>query len=1009
MPLETRMIEIPLTGMLNDKAGEVSTEAPQFAVLSDVRVDQIGQLDQRRAMITLPTNEEDEGGGVVITEPAHALFTNRDDLCLRTHGGQVWRYSTATDGWTKTPSIGSVSQQMWRIPCDATSTAVGQASKSAKYPALATCSNDFQIQGWVDNGVIRAQVVDPSGVVLLGPQALTYSGASGWEGLRAVASGTRAAFFALSSGGRLVGWSVVTDDASPSIGAGVSIATTVGRFDVDANPADSEYIIARANSGSGAVTLERVSHSTLASASTVVPATAAASYAIGIKVDPSENRLICMYAAAGGALYAVGYDDTLATAHFGHTLVEALTSGGTQAIAPVAAWYATNGEWRIYWMEAGASPVRHASMSTSGTPSHYADWYSCNIIGRPWSYTSEDDSETILLPLQSFGGGTNPINQHQIVVCDVVSYVPHPVARLSIDRFASTDADADHPMATGYGVSADGKTFSFLLAAASSPQTTETWRSKGTVMRFALTFPGESRRFAEYDGVTYFGGGTLFAYDGQRVHESTPSWFPRSITVASTPAGGSLSAGTYGWKAVYEWEDAAGVLHRSAPSRAVSDTAAASDYANIDVPKLSACSFIAGADTPKYRIALYRTTVNGSVYYLESSTSADELSAGATDNLLRIVSTAADADLGAILYTEGGIIEPIAPPAVRDLCIGKGRMFLASGDRRNEVWYSKPLERNTVPEFNTAQIIDIPDGPVEAVEVMDEKLIIFTDRSVWAVYGDGPNAAGQGAFSEPQLLTRETGCVSRNSVLSVSQGVWFHGSRGLMLVDRGLQVQFPGAAVQETISPGSSASLRVSSATQAKDAEELRFVVGDAVAVYNTVTGQWYTWSGIPAATHAVAWVDGDGTAQWTAIDADTYPGEIYTLDVGNSVYGEASGGADATVRTGHIRLSGTGGIQRVRRVVVTVKRTGTCGLVVKGAADYGGLTTIATIASANISSSTPQAFSIAVPTQKCATYQVEVTSDGVGSNTGKLTIYGIALEVGVKSGEAKVPASRKG
>lgn len=1003
MALETRTIDIPLTGSLDEKAGDVSVEAPQFARLRDVRVDQRGQIDQRRPAVEL-TNAGDP-------DTAHALATHRDDLILRSTTENVWRYSTHKGAWYECASIASGSEPHPCTPCDVDVRTVAQAAVGAVVPQSAISSADVECQGWIDNGNVYVQIVDAEGVQILAPTELTQGGVTSFTGLRVLSVGTYFMATALADTGVVYAWAASNTSSAPTFGSATSLANTVSKYDAVSNTSRDELTIVSANSGTGAVTLATFSE-LLVAGTTATPAGAVCVDCIGLAYDEDEEILLAMYSDTGAALYCTEYNAGLTVQHFGHRIVAALV--GTTCRVPTAVVNGTS--WKIAWTELYATnyQTRTRDMTFTGTASNGATYYSVTLMGRAFVKDSQ-----VYLPCYSYGGGVLSValTQWQFMICQLYGAAASEklgcVARASVDRPAAniTTAILTAPL-PDFSADSTGAKLSMLMGQASPPRSGNISIVYPAVQRVQVTFPGESRRFVEYDGVTYFGGGQLWAFDGVRVQESTPQYFPRVPTVVSTPAGGDLGAGTYSWKAVYEWEDSAGALHRSAPSASVSAAAAANDYATINVPRLDVRT-MDGTNAPSYRVALYRTVVNGSVYFLESSTDASTLAAGATTNMLAITSTIADSLLGAQLYTTGGIVEPIAPPSVRDLCLGKGRVFLACGDRRNEVWYSKPLERSVSPEFNSALAIDIPGGNVEAVEVLDEKLVVFTDRAIYAVFGDGPNAAGQGGFSEPQLVSAETGCRSRNSVLATSQGIWFQGDRGIMLLDRGMQVQFAGAPVQDTIAPNGSSTTLVTSATLAEDAEEVRFTTGNGIAVYNTGTGQWYTWSGLNTPNHAVAWVDGDGSRRWVFVDATAYAGQVLELSTSGSVYGDthqgASGGNEMSVITGHLRLAGTGGTQRVRRILVTAKRTGTCSLVVKAGIDYATPSTIATIASASMSTTVPRTFSIVVPAQKCSTIQVQIESSGVATNAGTVTLYGLALEVGVKSGEAKVPAAQKG
>ena len=61
-------------------------------------------------------------------------------------------------------------------------------------------------------------------------------------------------------------------------------------------------------------------------------------------------------------------------------------------------------------------------------------------------------------------------------------------------------------------------------------------------------------------------GGIVSAYDGQNVVEQNFFLYPENVELSSTGIGGTLGNGSYQYCATYEWTDAQGQLHVSAPS-----------------------------------------------------------------------------------------------------------------------------------------------------------------------------------------------------------------------------------------------------------------------------------------------------------------------------------------------------------------------------------------------------------------------------------------------------------
>lgn len=71
---------------------------------------------------------------------------------------------------------------------------------------------------------------------------------------------------------------------------------------------------------------------------------------------------------------------------------------------------------------------------------------------------------------------------------------------------------------------------------------------------------------AEIGGGLHVAGGALQLYSGGAPIEHGFHLYPEAPTATLYPFGGSLSLGRYAWNCSYEWLDAGGVRHRSAPS-----------------------------------------------------------------------------------------------------------------------------------------------------------------------------------------------------------------------------------------------------------------------------------------------------------------------------------------------------------------------------------------------------------------------------------------------------------
>ncbi len=129
-------------------------------------------------------------------------------------------------------------------------------------------------------------------------------------------------------------------------------------------------------------------------------------------------------------------------------------------------------------------------------------------------------------------------------------------------------------------------------------------------------------------------------------------------------------------------------------------------------------------------------------------------------------------------------------------------------------------------------------GPITALSVLDDKLVIFKATDVFAVSGDGPNDTGGGtSFPDPQYVTADVGCSNPNSVVSTPVGLMFQSAKGIYLLDRSLSATFIGAPVDAF------RGLEITSATLNQDVNQVVFTTAGPALVYDYYFQQWSTFT----------------------------------------------------------------------------------------------------------------------------------------------------------------------
>ena len=331
-------------------------------------------------------------------------------------------------------------------------------------------------------------------------------------------------------------------------------------------------------------------------------------------------------------------------------------------------------------------------------------------------------------------------------------------------------------------------------------------------------------RSSELGDSTCITTGTPALYDGQVTCESGYCAYPE-ISTAMNGGGGNLSAGSYQWCAVFEWYDTRGQIHRSAPSPVSTNTAMANDesFVTISTPGLTMRTRLSPAaalntlplTTHVYAI-LYRTTVNGTLFYRQTADPPPAANAlvNGTQNLV-ITDALSDANLTAaataqLLYTTGGVLPNLNPPSARCIVQHTQRFVLAGCDNPRQVWASKALTDGESPGFNE-QLAFEATGAVRAVQSMDGNLILFVQRGasygIEYVSGQGPTDEGtQNDWTPPTPIPAAVGAVDQRGTCVGPFGILFrspvggpNGTGGLFVLSRDLQVTYVGAAVEDSL------------------------------------------------------------------------------------------------------------------------------------------------------------------------------------------------------------------
>jgi hypothetical protein len=283
---------------------------------------------------------------------------------------------------------------------------------------------------------------------------------------------------------------------------------------------------------------------------------------------------------------------------------------------------------------------------------------------------------------------------------------------------------------------------------------------------------------------------SMFDFDGQEAFEQGFVTYPYSVTATAQGSGGTIADGFYGYIVVYEWYDKRGQRHLSAPSPAVSEEATAGGTDSIEVVIPNCPTSMKGGSG--ISVVLYRTAVNGSVYYRIKSFRNDP-----TARTFTYTDDGSDALGDEYVYTTGAVLEHVPAHPHRISCIHQQRYFLASAEN-GKIYYSKVFVENEAVAFcgdNLSVVVPPVGGDPTALASFIDRLIIFKSNRIYAIHGSGLSRTGSGAgYSEPMLISEAVGCVNHETIVETPAGLMFEGSDNIYLLDKSLNVTAIGQA-----------------------------------------------------------------------------------------------------------------------------------------------------------------------------------------------------------------------
>jgi hypothetical protein len=519
--------------------------------------------------------------------------------------------------------------------------------------------------------------------------------------------------------------------------------------------------------------------------------------------------------------------------------------------------------------------------------------------------------------------------------------------------------------------------------------------SKQGINISSWNFGTQNLQAKELGNNLHFNGGYLWMYDGVSPLEHNFLIYPDNIKVTTSTSGGNLADGTYYYQVIWEWQDAQGNTHRSAPSLPVGITTSGGGTSTntIRIPCLRLTQRVS---TNPVVFSIYRWS-NAQQFYIKIGPSiVQDASALATD-FIPYADTTIDSLItgNEVLYTNGGEVENIGAPAFTSMSLFDSRLWGIMAEDPNVLWYSKPVVQSVPVEMSDLFTFYMdptvgPDGATGGAKClfpMDDKLIIFKRNSIYYVNGTGPDVNGANSqYSEPIFVTTAAGCSNQNSIALIPPGIMFQSEKGIWLLGRDLSTKYIGAPVEAFNSS------TVLSSTAVPETNQIRFNLDTGqTLMYDYYVDQWGTFSSNSAISGVV----------YQNLQTILTPEK----QVRQETIGSYSDGAVTTLMaftTGWVNLAGLQGYQRVYELYLLGKYQSPHAFRVDIAYDYdSSIQQTKTFATTNVtgSGSSVEQWQINFSKQQCEAFQLTFTEIGSASAGAGVTLSGMTIAYGAKKG----------
>lgn len=1040
MPLARQDLELSLAGGLAQQVDERVLAPGKWSTVDNMVPNRQGALTKRRGYGQIP---RDVYGAAFVADVVDAIDSRRDEILAygRQDGAtRVWSWSTTLDQWIDKDNVSPCSARVEPVASSYTGAAVPRVSLTAggarafQWQYFAGPAPAFGAQ------TIVSRIEETSGTVRQDETAMYVSG--GLTSSDQVAVGDSVVTMWLDASVGTVDYRV-TDTLTGSVGPQLTLIPGVNHRFASCEYDATTFLVAAVGAafpGDIVVTLYDLAGAVVSTATHTVGVSI---QSVAIHAVPGIGAVLAWWDLGGASIGSMGLTDGTWAASWGPVVELAGFADAIGLGVATDASFDSTIAFTTRFLAPGTAITRTSTRNALGVQTQSTIMRNVAIELQPWRYdgcgyvvaTQVDTSAsitrqgaTVLVAVDTDDAPT--------MVSTVLRDGVGGAGTAGLFSVGGTLARAPQS-ALDWILPLSAQSGSTLSSDAAQNTTVKTCALSFVQRQSALRWPAEQR-----DCLAHSGGFASW-YDGTAVVEQGFSSPPVVRAATPFPIGGLMDPGTYLYQCVWEWYDERGNLHQSEPSLPVSVTIPAgppTGLVQIDVNTLAltrkgdAGDGIGKAAT----LAVFRTISGGDqVFYRltpHRGPTADMIENSKFVEFVSYVDTHNDADLNGpnplalgVIYTSGNVLPNEFPPAPTAIVSTKNRLWIGAG---RELWFSKLIVQGEGPAWSSAFVLTLDDAndEITALADMDDKVIVFTRDRAYYVTGDGPNDAnGGGSFLGPFRLPIDDGCADQRSVVTYPEGLFYWDGTAIQRMNRSMQIDAIGDAVLTTTENAIGIVAKLDPPTQRIyflcDRPTLFGQSQSKFAVLDYRFDQWVTQTnygtieGDPPHDGPVdvVWHHWHAGEHWICIGDNP-------SNVGRTGYGATSGldcnvWFPATIETPWLHVAGVNGYQRCWDVTLTGRRLSFHSLTVEALTDYDD-STVRQAMTVDCDAGSPmlglpvERLSLHMRAQLCSAVKVRAydtqpvdppTEDPTGWD-----VVGVTLGLGVKPGNARLPAQNK-